>query len=179
MSEYPDICVDLETTGVRPETTNIIQIAAVRFNLETRQVDPNYFDRCLLPIPSRFWAEDTRKWWSTMPDTLDGIWSRMKPAIPVIEEFVQWVGPNRPTLWAKPSHFEFPFLASYFNDLGVLNPFHFREVNDQNSWIRGRFHPVAPPPIEREIEFVGTPHNALHDVFHQIKTVFKAAGHHG
>lgn len=179
MGQYPDVMIDLETTGTRPETTHIIQIAAVRFNLKTRDVDPNFFDRCLLPVPTRFWSEDTRKWWSTMPDTLNGIWGRMEPAQRVLEDFREWVGHDVPTLWAKPSHFEFPFLSSYFNDLGVPMPFHFRNVNDQNSWIRGRFHPETAPNIEKELPFVGVPHNALHDVLHQIKVVFAAADHHG
>lgn len=177
MSNYPDVMLDLETTGTRPETTNIIQIAAVRFNLQTREVDPDFFDRCLLPIPARFWAEDTRKWWSTMPDTLNGIWARMEPAQRVLEDFQGWTKGEQLTVWAKPSHFEFPFLSSYFNDLGVLMPFDFRNVNDQNSWIRGRFFPAIPPKFERDLPFVGTPHNALHDVLHQIKVVFAAADH--
>lgn len=179
MEQYPDVMLDIETTGTRPETANIIQIAAVRFNLQTREIDTDFFNRCLLPLPQRYWAEDTRKWWSTKPETLNEIWDRMEPAQRVIEDFQKWVGHEGPTLWAKPSHFEFPFLTSYFNDLGVPMPFHYRNVNDQNSWIRGRFHPLTPPQIEKELEFVGTEHNALHDVLHQIKVVFKAADHCG
>ena len=76
---FPDIMVDLETTGTSPDETAIIQIAAVRFNLQTGEVDPNVFDMCLSIPPRRYWDEGTRAWWSKMPDVLMDIWQRQRP----------------------------------------------------------------------------------------------------
>lgn len=170
--DLPDIMVDLETTGTQPEHSNIIQLAAAKFNHRTGEVG-DLFDRCLIPLPSRFWDEDTRKWWSSMPKVLDGIWSRMEPAHQVLTDFTKFAQ-GSPTLWAKPVHFEFPFLSSYYRELGLLMPFHFRVAMDQNTFIRSRFFPEEAPPIEKELDFVGDQHNALHDVLHQIKTVLTA-----
>lgn len=161
--------VDLETTGTQPETTNIIQIAAVKFNHRTGDVG-DMFDRCMIPRPTRFWDEDTRKWWSSMPTILDGIWSRMEDPFKVMSDFSQWAY-GSPVMWAKPISFEFPFIASYYRELGLINPFHFRLAQDQNTFIRARYFPEEAPRVEKELEFEGDEHNALHDVLHQIKTV--------
>ena len=135
---YPDVMVDLETTGTQPETTNIIQIAAVRFNLREGTVDPNFFDMCLYPSPNRFWDESTRGWWSGMPEILEGIYARMRPARQVLEALNRWVDSDIATLWAKPTSFELPFLQSYYREHELVCPFHFRRAMDQNTFIRAR-----------------------------------------
>lgn len=168
--DFPDIMVDLETTGTQPETTNIIQIAAVRFNLEAGTVSPDFFDRCLMTTTTRFWDEDTRGWWSKMPELLASIRARGEPAERVLRAFSNWAGTGA-RMWAKPTSFEFPFLSSYFREFDVMNPFNFRECMDVNTFIRARHFPEMAPKYEKELEFVGTTHNAIDDVLHQIKTV--------
>lgn len=168
--QFPDVMVDIETTGTQPETTNIIQIAAVRFNLKEGTICPKFFDRCLIPTSTRFWDESTRQWWSTMPETLASINQRMEPAARVMKAFSEW-GEGGGTFWAKPITFDYTFLASYFREFEVLNPFNFRRAMDQNSFIRARHFPDEPPKYEKELEFVGTAHNAIEDVLHQIKVV--------
>lgn len=170
--DHPDLMVDLETTATQPEHGNIIQIAAVKFNHRTGKVG-KWFDRCLIPLPTRYWSEDTRKWWSTMPNLLDGIWNRMEDPRTVLTDFAKFAQ-GSPVLWAKPTCFDYSFLSSYHQELGVPMPFHFRTAMDQNTFIRSRFFPEEAPNIEKELEFVGDQHNALHDCFHQIKTVLTA-----
>lgn len=170
--DYPDVMVDIETTGTQPETTNIIQISAVKFNHVTGEVG-DMFDRCMIPLPTRFWDEDTRKWWSGMPEILDGIWGRMEDPRTVLSDFGRWAQGSS-IMWAKPTSFEYPFLASYYRELGLMMPFHFRLAMDQNSFIRARYFPEEAPRLEKELDFVGDQHNALHDVLHQIKTVLTA-----
>jgi DNA polymerase III alpha subunit (gram-positive type) len=174
-SNFPHIMIDLETSGLQPDHAHILQIAAVRFNLHERTVDPNVFDMCLFPSPNRFWEQDTADWWSQQkPEILTSIYARMKDPKTVLIAFRNWVleGGSDPILWAKPLSFEWPFIQSYFREYEVTNPFFFRNANDMNSWIRARHFPDLPPPYEKEIEFEGDAHNAIYDCFHQIKALF-------
>jgi hypothetical protein len=172
--EYPDICVDLETTGTQPDKTAIIQLAAVRFNMRTGEVDPNFFNASLAIPSTRFWDEDTREWWADKPVVLERIWSKMRDPRTVMQEFHRWSvkdGDDNLTLWAKPTHFEFPFISSYFREFGVSNPFPFWLANDQNTFLRARHFPEAPPAYEKEIPFDGDEHDALYDTLHQVKVL--------
>lgn len=167
---FPDVMVDLETTGTQPENTHIIQIAAVRFNLAEGTIDPKFFNRCLAPSPNRFWDEGTRDWWMKMPDVLASIYARMESPAKVMRDFAAW-GEVGGAFWSKPTSFDFPFLQSYCREFEVKMPFHYRYAMDQNTFIRARHFPHQPPKYEQEIPFVGDAHDALHDVFHQIKVV--------
>jgi len=170
--QFPDIMVDLETTGTNPDRTAIIQIAACKFNHLTGEVDTNFFDQALFIPPWRSWDEDTRNWWMKQkPTILQGIFARMQPASQVMQNLGDWVGYEGPSvLWAKPLTFEFPFLSSYFKDFGVYNPFSFREAIDCRSYLTGLAYP-SPHVDERELEFQGDKHNAIFDVLHQIRWV--------
>lgn len=181
---FPDVMVDLETTGTQPEKTAIIQIAAVKFNLAEGTVSPHTFDRCLMVPPTRFWQEDTRSWWlKDKRELLTSLMGRGEKPHKVLEDFKAWIQADldpyndRPILWAKPSHFEYPFLEYYFKEFEVGNPFHYRETNDMNSFLRGRYFPHQAPPLEQIIPFEGDAHNAIHDVLHQIKVLMVAKSH--
>ena len=170
---FPEVMSDYETTSTDPSHGAIIQISAVRFNLEHREVDPVMFDQCLLMPGNRFWSEDTRDWWmAECPEVLDAIWPRMRDPLQVLSEFRQWVmrdlEGDSPVMWAKPIHFEFPFLQSYFRQYGLAMPFHYSEAQDLRSWCRALGH----PNLDREIPFEGIKHNALHDTLHQVQTLF-------
>lgn len=171
-----DIMVDLETTGIGPDRTAVIQIAAVKFDLETQEVESTFFDRCMRIPPHRSWQEDTRDWWLKQKRSIiEGIFRRMEDPREVMEDFVDWCYPRGSLrLWAKPSHFEYPFIESYCRDLGLINPFHYREVTDLNSFLRGKYYPE--PVAEIDVPFSGDAHNALHDTLHQIKILFTHMG---
>lgn len=170
---FNHIMVDLETTGTSPEHSAIVQLSAVRFNFETREIDMNMFDQCLLIPKNRFWEEDTRDWWATQDQKIiHSIWSRMRDPKTVMTEFAQWaqrdLDGETVKLWAKPSHFEYPFIESYFKAYDLPRLFHYRHVEDLNSWCRAR----GCPDLDGQLEFEGDAHNAIHDVLHQIKTLF-------
>ena len=175
MPKYTDVMVDLETTGVTPDESAIIQIAAVRFNVITGEVDgDDMFDRALMIPPKRFWDEGTRDWWYKMPDILMSIMNRMEDPVVVTRDFFNWARPkddDRTLLrfWSKPTHFDFMFLQSYSRQFQLNFPFDFRQAQDQNSFVRGLFFPNPPP--ELSLNFEGSAHNALFDVLHQIQTV--------
>jgi hypothetical protein len=176
--------VDLETTGTSPETTAIIQIAAVRFDMESGEISPVMFDRCLMMPHGRFFDESTREWWlKDKSHILRSIFERSEKPEVVMQAFVEWaragIDPANDSLrlWAKPSHFEYPFIESYCRQFALPNPFYYRDVNDMNSFLRGRYFPHDPPPFERLIPFEGDAHSALFDVVHQIKVLLAAKAH--
>ncbi|MDR3436472.1 3'-5' exoribonuclease domain-containing protein [Telmatospirillum sp.] len=175
MTIYTDCMVDVETTGLESGRNAMIQIAAVKFNLETQEVSPEFFNRCLRIPPHRFWDEDTWNWWSNdKAAILISILKRAEDPALVMKDFVDWStkeDTNVPTFWSKPSHFDFPFVASYCRDYGLVMPYDFRRANDMRSFMRGKAWPL--PAIEPRIEFAGTAHNAIHDVLHQIQVLFE------
>lgn len=172
--DYPDVMVDLETTGTDFGHCAIIQISAVRFNLREKLVAPDFFDRCLMIPQDRFWQEGGREFWIKRKELYGKIQSRMEDPLAVLRAFSEWVGgdgKNR-VLWAKPSHFESPFLQNYFTRFDVRNPFFYRTTTDLNSFFRGLYYPDPVPDFERTLEFVGELHNGLHDTLHQLKVLF-------
>lgn len=180
---FPDFMVDVETTGTQPDRTAMIQLAAVRFNLAERTIDTtSMFNQALFIPPHRFWDEDTRGWWgSQKPDILDEIFRRMRDPQEVMWEFFHWTGGfdqyEAPRFWAKPTSFDFSFVASYFKDYGISNPFSFRQATDLNSFIRGLARDSSI--INFKSEFPGgDAHNAIFDCIAQIDNVFKAMEHY-
>lgn len=172
--KYNNFMIDLETTGTDAGHSAIIQIAGVGFNLENRDVHPKFFDQALAVPKNRFWDEDTRDWWCSLdPHIFQGIFNRMRDPLTVLREFNAWVAEvadgEVPVLWAKPTHFEYPFLESYYRQFELAKPFHYRATEDLNSWCRAR----GMPDLDGQIEFEGDAHNAIHDVLHQVKTLFE------
>ena len=179
---YPDIMVDVETTGLSIDDSAMIQLAAVRFNLKERTIDnSSMFNKALAIPPKRYWDEGTRRWWSEQKRSiLEDIYARMEDPHNVMQEFADWVGysplvPHR--FWAKPIHFDYPFVQSYLSQFGIANPFHFRWATDVNSYIRGM---ANNPDVEqfKTGTFHGDAHNAIFDVINQIDALFQASEHY-
>jgi DNA polymerase III alpha subunit (gram-positive type) len=171
---FDQIMVDLETTGTNPNHNAMVQLSAVRFNRETREVDMNMFDQCLAIPANRYWSEDTRDWWATQDQSIiDKIWSRMRDPREVLQEFRGWAMRDlegaSPILWAKPIHFEYPFLESYFVEYGIAKPFHYSNCKDLRTFLDAR----GLPDLDRTMPNVGNAHDAIHDVLHQISVLFE------
>lgn len=167
------VMVDLETTGTHPEHSAIIQIAAVRFNPFHLTVDAEcMFSRCLLVPDHRYWSEDTRRWWGQQKrETLQSIHARMEDPETVLRDFVAWV-PEQATFVSKPLSFDAPFVSSYLRDYELPNPFAYWKARDLRSLIQGLTWNSEFD--ERAIAFEGPQHDALFDVLHQIKLLFRA-----
>jgi hypothetical protein len=169
-----DFMIDVETTGTQPDRHAMIQLAAVRFYLDTGDVDASsMFNRCLTIPENRAWDQSTKVWWQRQPAVLDGIQARMEPHALVLKAFCDWAGyhnstgkPNR--FWAKPITFDYMFVSSALSDEGLHNPFHFREAMDCRSYLRG-LSGGDDYVREQDLEFQGVAHDAIFDVLHQIK----------
>ena len=174
---FPDIMVDIETTGRDPERTAMIQLAGVRFNFNEQIIDTaNMFNKSLMIPDNRYWEEDTRQWWGKQKrEVLQGIFASMEPTREVMQKFADWVGPpqNKPVrFWAKPVTFDYQFVLSYLKQYEIHSPFHYRWVTDMNSFIRGL---ARDPDVESHyVEFQGDAHNALMDSINQINALFEA-----
>lgn len=174
---FPDYMVDIETTGLAPDKTAIIQIAAVRFNLAEMTIDPNVFDQALLIPPTRYWDEETRRWWSNKREVFQQIYARARPPALVMRAFADWVNDGKvdnPVFWSKPLSFDWPFIQSYLAEFEVTNPFHFRRAENMNSFIRARYFPAPAPEWDKILPFDGDEHNARDDCFFQIKALMAA-----
>lgn len=175
-----DVMIDLETTGTSPDINAIIQIAAVRWDYETGEVGPAFVASLDIPY-GRYWDEGTREWWMQRPTTYAKIVESAMPAAEVFLRFAEWCRDTGPALsgmqqrvWAKPIHFEWPFLQSYARQFGEDLPFHYRNAVDLNSFNRGLAGDPGAEPLDKKVEFDGTPHDALDDVLHQIKVALMA-----
>lgn len=172
--QYDSVMLDIETTGLDQANNAIVQISAVKFNLKTMAISPEFFDRCLLIAPKRYWEEGCRAWWSKRDKSvIESIWARMEDPQTVLQGLSDWAGPGL-VMWAKPTHFDHSFLDSYYKQYGMQIPFLFRIANDMNSFMRGRFFPNPVPDYERNLPFDGKLHNAIDDVLHQIKVLMTA-----
>lgn len=173
MNPYTDLMVDIETTGTQPNRSGMIQLAGVKFNLLDRTVSPSFFNRSLTVPAWRFWDEDTREWWSKMPELYQKIISTAEDPAVVMRDFADWaIQPGTQLrFWAKPTTFDAAFVSSYLKDFNQPAIFDFRETTDLNSYLRGRY---APNPIDRtdEPKMASGAHDAIKDSLHQIKVLF-------
>lgn len=176
---FTDVMIDIETNGTNPATASILQLAAVKFNLETQQVSDQFFDRCLQPIPGRGWDVSTRQWWlKQKPGILQSIEQRAEDPRAVMFEFQAWLlkdwppTPEGVRFWSKPITFDYCFVTEYFRIFGLDQPCHYRFARDLNSFMAGLTGEGKHPEIPVEPAFDGDAHNALFDVLHQIRLLF-------
>jgi inhibitor of KinA sporulation pathway (predicted exonuclease) len=176
---FTDIMVDLETTGTDPHHCAIIQLAAVKWNPLTGDVCPDTFDQALQFAPNRFWEEGGRDFWRKLPNVYQALSERSRNPVDVLRDFNAWVLKDQPDdlgyrFWAKPTTFDWSFLASYYRQFGMHMPFHYRHARDVNSYLAGLRSNPEHVTLEEEIHFEGQEHNALWDCFHQIQVVLMA-----
>lgn len=179
-ANYPDIMVDIETTGLQPHTSAIIQIGAVPFNFDTKEIDTDNMYCASLTMPkNRYWNSGTDKFW--LQDNVDTYMEIMKtaqnPAF-VIKAFYDWciarltATEEGDLRWWSKGWMDHATVDSYFLDAGLDMPFNFRQAKDMRSFIAGMHGDAVYS--DPEVEMVGTHHNALHDCLTQLRMLFKA-----
>lgn len=173
-----DVMVDIESTGTRSGYSGILQLAAVKFNIDTGEFDPDVFDRCPTLLPNRFWDDGTAEFWGKFPKVYQGIIARQEEALPVFEDFAHWVsGYEKPLrFWSKPLSFDWPMIASHYEQLGMSMPFAYRTARDVNTYIACCHDQSAEHFEMKEVEdaHTGQLHNALSDCVLQIKKLLAA-----
>lgn len=177
MAQMTDIMVDVETTGKNPNDAAIIQLAAVKFNYDTGEIGET-FDRAPSWLPRRYWDEDTREFWMKHKNVYDSIIARSEPALPVFQDFADFALSDHVEsglrFWAKPTTFDWPFVASHYEQLDLKMPFLYRTARDMNSVIAALHGSAEHVSYEDIVPNVGQKHNALHDCAWQIDCLFHA-----
>jgi len=173
MAQMTHIMVDTETTGTDPQTAAIIQLAGIKFNLETMEIG-SVFDRCPARLPRRSWDEGTRAFWRGHKAIYDGLIARQEPAAPVFQAFADWVCEDAPQggyiFVAKPLKFDWPMVESHMVDLGIPFPFPHWQCMDMHSYVAGAMGAFGRTNVEELVPFPenGLKHNALHDCAYQM-----------
>ena len=172
---FQHIMCDIETTGVKPDRNHIIQICAVRFNLQAQQYDPNLFEVCLDPDRAAFrhFCPNTMAWWNDpeRQPILEKIQAnKFNPSLALMA-FANWLNTGaRLVFWGNRNGFDYMFLQSYFADFNVPFPFNYWDSKDLLSYTEGLCEGAGVPFIKKNsLEFVGTKHNAKDDTLHQLK----------
>lgn len=185
-----DVMLDIETLG-KGLNPPILQVSAVVFNLETGEIlDSNRFDQCIDITSCTNIEGDTLAWWlNTNKELLGSLVntgkdSRLSEA-QVIENFCAWLNSLKIDdttvvyLWGNGVLFDNRIIEAkiaqynltkqypikYYNNLDV------RTILELGAIKLGVTSQLA---FKKTIENTGTAHNALDDVYYQIKAVCAA-----
>jgi hypothetical protein len=177
MAKMTDMMVDTETTDTNPHTGGIFQLSAVKFNYQTGEIGGT-FDRFPSLLPFRRWNEGTRHFWQVDNRELyQQIIAKEEAPEPVFRDFRAFAsdGPeNGYRFWAKPTTFDWGFVASHFEQLGMPMPFHYRYARDLNTFIAALHGGADHVNIEDQVTNMGQKHNGVHDCAYQIDCLFHA-----
>lgn len=160
-----DVFIDVESTGVDPNTSAMFQIGAVKFNLMSGEIGET-FKVSLKKPANRYWDEETRRFWlDKLPLFNDIVKTEVDPAVG-FKSFIDWVNKDtiNPRGWSKPLSFDLPFIASYCRQYGVNNPFKHWEQRDLRSFMMGIYGEKLP---KLEMKNGLVEHDALNDALNE------------
>lgn len=172
-SMFEDIMVDLETASLKNNAA-IVAIAAVRFDLNERKTDSEFYERVDLRSGQAHGLDldaDTLMWWMKQ-DRLVRDEAFLYPgsiglltAMNVLKTFITSVPESR--IWGNGASFDNVILASAFQACSMDPPWNYWN-NRCYRTMKYMFSQVPEPP-----RLLGTEHNALEDAKHQIAHLFK------
>lgn len=159
--------VDLETLGTVADAV-ICSIGAVKFDIDTDQVDDNGF-YASVSIDSNLEAkrriqEDTLIWWMKQDLAAQGVFHEAKQTLQTaLIELSDWIGSGDYQIWSNGADFDIPMLAHAFTQHQIEIPWKF--------WNSNCFRTYKKLPQAKSVRYVaaGTKHNALTDALNQAK----------
>lgn len=171
--------VDIESYGLDGDKHDMSSIAILPFTLngDILSSDPLCYR---LSYPNRKIKHDP----STMIYRESKFIDEMEKAFPEIPYYelaakiAKYVSRNTlsivPNFWAKPIHFDFPYLTTFCARHGHVLPFHYRYTYDVRSFILGTGHDPEKiyDLVANEQKLI--PHKAINDCYLQIYAVQKA-----
>jgi exodeoxyribonuclease VIII len=178
-----DVMIDLETLGTRPDA-KILQIGAVFFEAKPRGkiLNNKPFNKyCKIQDDLGSEDHDTLAFWfgqiagnKAHPMVL-GLVEKAELMNDVLADLLAWplefgvTWGEVDTVWAKPSNFDLPILASAFNKFGIEAPWDHRSTRCLRTLLSVTGEPA--------VDWSGlTHHDALDDAIGQAMTVQNAMG---
>ena len=162
------VMIDCETLGTVADAC-IMSIGAVRFDLDSKQIDDDGF-YASVSIESNLEAkrrvqEDTLIWWMNQGDAAKGVFNEEKQTLrTALGSLADWMNsPGDVHVWSNGADFDMPMIAHAYTSLGMPVPWKF---------FHGRcFRTFKNLPGAKGIKvpFTGTKHNALFDAVHQAQ----------
>lgn len=169
-----NLMIDLETLSTDTSAA-ILSIGACIFDPATRVIEPCEFYEELglsaaLSQAGRSADSDTLLWWMNRgPEAKKVLSAEPRHLSPVLDMLSKYVLRSSPeAVWSNGSNFDIAILEHAFSQAGIRVPWHFRDIRDVRTIVSlGR----AIGADKNDIEFVGTPHHALHDARYQADYV--------
>lgn len=175
---FKDYMIDIETTGLNPGRHAMIQLSAVPFNLETQEVADTFFDSYLSIPEWRHFHTETLQWWmSKNRNVYEHICANQGSIVKALHDFASFVQTYtidgvRPNFWMK-RPFDWMFVESYYRDFEIKCPFHYQNVIEMTSYLKGTVLSDTTPVVEGLVK-EGVAHNAYWDCKNQINLLFGA-----
>ena len=169
-----NIMIDLETLGTTADAA-ILSIGAVRFDLETGELDENFYRVVSFESqPNRVLSRDTLAWWMQQDPKAAAVFTH-QPKVSLadaLRDFEGWVTKLRIVhggvhAWSNGADFDLPMLTHAFDQCGIRQPW---------PTFNGRcYRTYKNLPGARDVKAirVGEHHNALDDAIYQAEHVCK------
>jgi hypothetical protein len=166
--------IDLETLGTTADAV-ILSIGAVRFDLDTHEVDDAGF-YASISIESNLAAgrkieEGTLLWWLKQSHEAQRVFHEPKDTLEsALVDFVEWFeGSDVPYedthVWSNGASFDIPMINHALKQAGLESPWPFHNERCMRTMKN------LPWAAQVNIPRVGVQHNALADALHQVKVL--------
>lgn len=167
--------VDFETTGLDPRDNTIIEIGITHFKFEHLGCQFASFNIGVEALEHQ-WDAKTKDF-HNRDDAgrahLKQLQDKAIPADLAAKQAVDFIIRCEPSsdknryFWSKPSNFDYPFWTEFLRRANQSNPFHYRNIIDLNSFLRGRAMHIDPHLLYPR------KHTALQDCHDQLAVLFK------
>lgn len=164
-----DVMVDLETLATTADAV-ILSIGAVRFNLETGEIDDAGFYTSISVESNLDWkrriSEETLLWWFKQEAASRQVFFEPKETLEnALTQFSDWLGDEDQNLWSNGADFDLPMLAHAYTSMGIEIPWKF--------WNNRCFRTYKNLPGAKGVKLpaAGIKHNAMADAYNQAQTV--------
>ena len=183
LKKYNNFMIDLETTGVKPDINQIIEIAVVPFGMVG-----HYIEVADVDLHLKFKLNDqqlhrkpnlaTLKWWGKQNEQVQSeVFKHFqnysfdnRDVLMSLAEFIVSVTSGSTQMWAKPTAFDFMYLQSIFSDYQVPFPFKFQLAQDLKSFMSGINYAVGKSFSVDDFKpkNIAGAHNSLLDCYYQL-----------
>lgn len=162
-----DVMIDCETLATTADAV-ILSIGAVKFDLETGQIDDAGFYASIdiddNLAHGRRVSQSTLCWWMTQDKKAQEVFNEPKQGLEeALCSFVEWLGHDRRRPWSNGADFDIPMLAHAFT--------HFRMDVPWQFWNARCVRTYKTLPAASSVPAFKNDHNALRDAVNQAKYV--------